>query len=425
MWCYPEVVNVCHFVQHPHTHYAVSAVDIVTGNYIPYGITADVHHPTGDMAFAFYPDSTVHIKGIAWYNPLWESICEASRANWDTLEVKLFIPISADRMMPVFRKKIVHDTFSFNKFMDPFRGWSGNDFHVGPFVDPASLVAPLYEVHFDNEIDIADSFYVSIKYSYNPDENPFCIYTNWDNTVGWAEYHYPTWWSELSYDYDSSIMNTPIFPMQRYRKKYTAGDDDVWTYGEVPVYPLLFPIIRRDCDSCPEVHEVHFTKVGNSAAIVQWEEGTNHYDWQICYGTPGFDPDAGQAMDTRVPRRALTGLSSTAHYDVYIKARCRFDNYEWTPWAGPFDLCVAEIGIDGADAVESEIGPNPAHGALTVRCAEVITAVEIYDMQGRCMLTHKAQSTEAVVDISGLPQGHYTAMVRTAHGVAAKQVVVL
>ena len=213
--------------------------------------------------------------------------------------------------------------------------------------------------------------------------------------------------------------------MQRYRKKYTAGDDDVWTYGEVPTYPLLFPIIRRDCDSCPEVHEVNFTKVGSSAAIVQWDEGANHYDWQICYGAPGFNPDDGQTIDTRVPRRALTGLSTTAHYDVYIKARCRFDQYTWSQWAGPFDLCLKEIGIDGVAAVETEIGPNPAHGTLTVRCAEAMTAVELYDVQGRCVLAYQASGTEAIVDISALPQGHYTAMVRTAHGTATKQVVAL
>lgn len=418
VWCYPQLSSICEVIfdhEHFDSSHFIPHVDLLTGDYLPYAIPGD-NSPSGDLAFAFYPDSTVHIKGIAWYNILWESI-DAMWANWDTLEVKLYIPTSADRMMPVLRKKIAHDTFSFNKFMDPYRGWSSNDYVVVP-TDPVSLLAPFYEVYFDNEIDVADSFYVSVKYSHNVNENVFFNRSNWDYTIGWFEWHADT---------NSAHYNTItyVFPMQRYRKKYTSGDDDVWTCGEVPTYPLLFPIIRRDCDSCPEVHEVNFTKVGSSAAIVQWDEGANHNDWQICYGAPGFNPDDGQVIDTRVPRRALTGLSTTAHYDVYIKARCRFDQYTWSQWAGPFDLCLKEIGIDGVAAVETEIGPNPVHGTLTVRCAEAMTVVELYDVQGRCVLTHQVKSTEAVVDISALPQGHYTAVVRTAQGTATKQVVVL
>lgn len=365
----------------------------------------------GDLAWGFYPDSTLHVKGVAWYASTGYINGNGLSAinSWDTIDIKLF-QNNGNHMSAIMWKKITRDTFTYDKVIDCKRGWPIND-HVIIYED---LTRPLYEVYFDTEIDISDSMYLSVKYTWIDS-----IYgRNKDYTQAWEEKHSP------------NNINNYIFPMQSYRLKNEAGEDASWTYGETPAYLLLFPIIRRDCDSCPEVHELRYTKVGNSAAIVQWDAGANHCDWQLCYGTPGFDPDGAEATTIRVPQRALNGLSATAHYDVYVKARCKFDRSEYSPWAGPFDLCLAEIGIDGADAVEAEIGPNPTSGMLTVRCEAEIKAVELYDMQGRCVAngevgTASGEPRMATLQVQHLPSGTYTAVVRTAQGTATKQVVVL
>ena len=368
---------------------------------------------SGDLAYGFYPDSTINIIGVAWFNALWPSFDDSSMLMWDTIDVKLYKPTVGNHMTPIARKKIAHNTFDYDKILDCARGWAESDISTWSIVYPT---APFYEVYFDQGISLSDSFYISVKYTWNSKS----IY-NLDVIGGWSDLHTIN---------DATNPEVHIYPSLRYGVRDSIDFDAPWTYGEINAYPLLFPIIRRDCDSCPEVHELRYTKVGNSAAIVQWDAGANHSDWQLCYGTPGFDPDGAEATTIRVPQRALTGLSATAHYDVYVKARCQFDRSEYSPWAGPFDLCLAEIGIDGADAVEAEIGPNPADGMLTVHCEAEIKAVELYDMQGRCVAsgevgTASGEPRMATLRVQHLPAGTYTAVVRTAQGTATKQVVVL
>ena len=199
----------------------------------------------GDFSYGFYPDSTIHIIGMAWFN----YIDKLSIGSWDTIDVKLFHP-SGNYMMPLVKKRITRDTFSFSKVLDLGRGWDASDITNWSVYN---ISAPLYEVYFDNEIDISDSLYLSVKFTWSSDGWP----KNLDVTAGWTEGHSP-----IIPDSDPKI-----YPIQSYRMKDTPGDDDPWTYGEMHAYPLLFPIIRLDGDTCPEVREVRYTRVGNSAAI--------------------------------------------------------------------------------------------------------------------------------------------------------------
>ena len=185
----------------------------------------------------------------------------------------------------------------------------------------------------------------------------------------------------------------------------------------------FFPIIQNGCDSCPEVHDMRFTKVGNSTAIAQWDAGTDHSSWQVCYGQPGFTPDTTQAEGSTAPRRALTDLLPTAHYDVYVRAYCNCCGHEeWTGWSGPFDLCLSEIGIDEVQAPKVMLSPNPTTGMLTVSCEVEIEEVDFYDLQGRCTLSRECNGTSAVLDLTALPTGSYVIVAHTAKGLATRTV---
>jgi len=308
--------------------------------------------------------------------------------------------------MPLVKKKITRDTFSFSKVLDLGRGWDASDITNWSVYN---IPAPLYEVYFDDEIVISDSLYISVKYTWNQ-----LYYKNWELTAGWTELHNP------------GILEPKVFPIQSFRMKDTPGDDDPWTYGEMHAYPLLFPIIRLDGDTCPEVREVRYTRVGNSAAIAQWDAGTNHRDWQLCYGPQGFDPEGADVVNTTVPQRALTGLTATGRYDVYVKARCRFARDEWTPWAGPFSFSMSEIGIeDGPATIEFSVTPNPAHGNATVRCAAGLQTVELLGVKGDVLQRREEAGSEAcVLDLTGLVKGIYVVRIATPLGTAAQKLAV-
>ena len=195
-----------------------------------------------------------------------------------------------------------------------------------------------------------------------------------------------------------------------------AGSPNFWWGG-------FFPITKPRCNGCAEVDSVSYTSIGNGAAVVQWDSSGGHQDWQICYGPQGFVPDSSTAITTTAPLDTLTGLSDTAHYDVYVRARCVCCPDDiYTSWVGPLELCLTPLGIDEVPAPEVMLSPNPTTGMLTVGCEAAIEVVELYDMQGRCALSRECSGTLAVLDLKSLPAGSYVLVAHTAKGHATRTV---
>lgn len=392
--CFPRLYNI----GQPWNEYGILS--------IPW--TNHAYADSGDFAFGFYPDSTIHVIGVAW--TVWLGSIfygDSSTWFWDSIVVKLFHP-SGDRMSMLYRKTIIRDTFTYSKVMDYRKGWTERD---SVSLTQSGLIretpSPIYEVFFDNEYDLQDSLYLSVKYWKEG------YYKNNDVTLGYTEWH------------NRGGIIPFVYPIQTYRMKDTPGDDDSWTYGEQHSYPLLFPIIRLEGDTCPEVHNVSFIKVGNSAAIAQWDEGTNHRDWQFYIGPQGSQPDEAEAVTERLPRHVLNGLSPTAHYDVYVRARCMFARDTWSPWTGPIDFCLSTLSVDGAKVVDWSLTPNPAHGSATVRCGEGIRSVEVLTVKGECLQRQDALGEETcTLDLGGLAKGIYIVQVTTAQGTAARKLAV-
>lgn len=378
----------------------------ITTNFISGRVYSD---SIGDLAYGFYPDSTLHVVGIAWTGYIADDY--NSLFFLDTCRIKLFHP-TGEHMTTIVRKNIARDSLMYSRVMGVSLGCDDCPYSYH------DVTMPFFEVYFDNEIDVADSFYVSLKYQeLERGETDRTYYT--DIAFGW-------FFTGIAGSV--SLYNVPDpFPRLSYREKEDdANDDALWSYGEMQAYPLLFPIIRLPGDTCPEVRDVRYSRVGNSAAIAQWDAGTNHHDWQLCYGPQGFDPEGAEAETTTVPQRALTGLTATGHYDVYVKARCRFARDEWTPWAGPFSFSMSEIGIeDGPVAVEFSVTPNPARGTATVRCEAGVQGVEVVSATGATVLSLDGGGAQAcVLDLAGLAKGIYIVRITTPLGTAAQKLAV-
>ena len=196
-----------------------------------------------------------------------------------------------------------------------------------------------------------------------------------------------------------------------------AGHTGFWWGG-------YFPITKPRCTDCAEVDSMSYTSLGNGMAVVQWDSIIGHQDWQVCYGPQGFVPDSSLAMTTTTPHDTLTGLSDTAHYDVYVRGRCECcPNDIFTSWAGPLELCLSPLGIDNDEqSPELTLAPNPTDGRLEVCCVAAIDEIKLYDMQGHCALIRKCGGTTAVLDLATLPTGSYVLVAHTANGLVTRTV---
>ena len=365
----------------------------------------------GDLAFGFYPDSTIHVVGIAWAFSPSQILTDSSLWNWDSIKVKLYIP-TGDYLMPVREKMIIRDTFSFKRIVDFHKGWSDSDMEYSSTLNPIGgrEVVPLYEVFFDNEIDVMDSLYMSVKIYVG-------LHKKEEITRCFREAHTPY-----------TIQDPVVYPLQSFRITDAYGVDRPWRYGEIPCYPLLFPIVRRECDSCPEVRGLRWSRLGSgTTAFVQWDAGVNHRDWQLSYGPTGTPAGEGTVVDCPPAQCVLPGLAAGVTYDIYVRARCRFARDEWTGWSGPLEVGFGNPGegINGtASDIAAELTPNPATGRVKVACAEAMRKVEVYDLQGRRCLAQEVQGTETVLDISALAAGRYTVLLHTTTATAARPLIV-
>ena len=191
---------------------------------------------------------------------------------------------------------------------------------------------------------------------------------------------------------------------------------------------MLWPILERLGDTCPEVRGLRWSRLGSgTTAFVQWDAGVNHRDWQLSYGPSGTPAGEGTVVDCPPAQCVLPGLAAGVTYDIYVRARCRFARDEWTGWSGPLEIGFGNPGegIDGtASDIAAELTPNPATGRVRVSCGEALRMVEVYDLQGRRCLAQESKGTETELDISVLEAGRYTVLLHTATTTAAKALVV-
>lgn len=97
---------------------------------------------------------------------------------------------------------------------------------------------------------------------------------------------------------------------------------------------------------CEKPSELSITDISTNSANLTWTNGATETEWEIAYGTPGFNPDTeGILENTESKPFTLLGLSPSSSYQVYVKAICSAGNE--SEWSDPLQfntLCPAFMG---------------------------------------------------------------------------------
>lgn len=80
--------------------------------------------------------------------------------------------------------------------------------------------------------------------------------------------------------------------------------------------------------TCPAPTNLEISNISDNSADVTWTVGDAETEWEIIYGTTGFDPltEGTTVQVSGTPETILTGLSASSYYDVYVKAVCGVGN---------------------------------------------------------------------------------------------------
>lgn len=83
----------------------------------------------------------------------------------------------------------------------------------------------------------------------------------------------------------------------------------------------------------------------------------------------------------------------------------------------------AALNAPGFTSLTVEYFPNPTSGDITVRANTVIKSIELYDMQGRVLVSKTNDTTQATLDVSSYSNGIYFLKINSENGEQTKKIV--
>ena len=83
------------------------------------------------------------------------------------------------------------------------------------------------------------------------------------------------------------------------------------------------------------------------------------------------------------------------------------------------DLSVEEHLIDNSVTIY----PNPSHNVVNIEASSTITSVQVYDIQGRLLMTHLANDIKTTIDIADKANGVYFFKINSDKGIKVEKII--
>lgn len=127
-----------------------------------------------------------------------------------------------------------------------------------------------------------------------------------------------------------------------------------------------------------------------------------------------------------IPIRQLNlgNLTAGTHtFELSVPDAVFVDNQGYIPVSLYLQGENTVLGVESFTQLDFNYFPNPAQNNITVNANSVIKSIQLYDMQGRILITQIAESTEATINISNYSNGIYFLKVNSDTGERTKKIV--
>lgn len=226
------------------------------------------------------------------------------------------------------------------------------------------LITPLFDLGDGStpymlEFDVALTDYASTA---NPDLNgtddKFAVVISIDGGLTWSDVNTLRLWDNQGSPY---VYNTlkPIGEHVLLDLSAYTGTVKIGFYAESTVSNAdndLFVdnVAVNVLPSCFEPLTISNSNVTETEADLAWTEFVTGTDWELIYGTPGFDPETEGTLVSGVNTNpyTVTGLTAGTTYDVYVRTDCGGDLSVWT---GPTNFTTIATCLAPIDLTDSNI----------------------------------------------------------------------
>ena len=110
----------------------------------------------------------------------------------------------------------------------------------------------------------------------------------------------------------------------------------------------------RTIPSCPQPLSLQVSNVTGDSATATWTAGGAETLWNVHWGLSGFTPGSGFGDTTTVTTFAMTPLSPSTAYDVYVQAICA--GGDSSSWTGPYTYNTPIQGPQGINCSSGNPG---------------------------------------------------------------------
>ena len=109
---------------------------------------------------------------------------------------------------------------------------------------------------------------------------------------------------------------------------------------------------------CPQVYNFQSNNITSSSADLSWIAVGSETDWNIQYGSPGFNVGSGTTVTSTSNSFNLTGLTSATSYDAYVQAVCSATDVSL--WVGPINFSTPALCVAPTNLSDSNVTVNSA-----------------------------------------------------------------
>ena len=322
------------------------------------------------------------------------------------------------------------------------RAYSSNDYCCNAATNK-DYVIKIREYYFDKPIIVRDSFYVGHTLNSNPWPDPEHIGDWLYQCTCWSLNYMP---NNINNACSANELNCDTLPLQKYKFKQSDFqlengffDTTVWYCLQGPEWEIEFPIIEIDSSFydgppqyvCPQVQNFRIAQAEENTVVFLWDTHGDHQYWQMSYGPAGTEPDDGTIIYCPMQVGQIMGLDSCTDYVAYVRAVCNHDSIVYSEWSAPLEINICDTtGGSGTESIEGGLGqyiqlfPSPATERVQVLSSFELRRIEVYDLQGRTLMSIPCEGHSAAFDVEGWPNGMYVAVVRTGAGNFTKKLIV-
>jgi len=161
-------------------------------------------------------------------------------------------------------------------------------------------------------------------------------------------------------------------------------------------------------------------------------EGINYIDYEVGLLSNDFSFDGApmEAVLVKTPLRGLLQLDSDGSFSYLSEPGFTgMDEFTYRVKAGFnwSETVTVTLDVSGSPVGRgfAELYPNPVQTNMTIRSGAVIDKIEIMDVIGRRVKLFDVNSTEQLVNTSGLTSGVYYARIFSGDEVQVKKFVVI